>query len=317
MKIQEFCQTFGVEIEMKYITRQEIATLLQEYFNTRYIYLGGTYDKYLIPDDKDRKWQVVSDSSLHDSNKGCEVVTPILEYDDLDTLKNIINLIGISNKVVIDEECGVHVHIGNTFFTARTLRNLQNLMYNYEPLLFEMLNVDLHSYRALNYCKLSDTHFVQKLNEVKPRGLLRFADIWYSSQFNTKPRNNHYNETRYHNLNLHAFFNKGTVEFRLFNGTLDSEMIISYVLLSLALCCYSCGKTISVKMDDIKYKEKDSLFRLNKFLDMIGLDDKEYPINNNKLLESMLKKQSNGFSDKILDKNNDINYNSDIRLNFY
>ena len=46
--------------------------------------------------------------------------------------------------------------------------------------------------------------------------------VWYS------PRNDgyeggishsHYNTTRYHGINLHAFFTKGTVEFRLFNGT--------------------------------------------------------------------------------------------------
>lgn len=289
MKIQEFCQTFGVEIEMKYISRQEIASLLQEYFNTEYIYLGGTYDKYLISDGN-KNWQVVSDSSLHDSNKGCEVVTPILSYEDLDILKRVINLIGISDKVVIDEECGIHVHVGNTLFTARTLRNLQNLLYNYEPLLFESLNVDINSYRALNYCKLSDNNFVQKLNEIKPRSLLKFADIWYKYQFNTKSRNNHYNETRYHNLNLHSFFNKGTVEFRLFNGTLDSDTIISYVMLCLALCCYSCGK-VSIKMNDIKYKEENNLFRLEKFLNMIGLDDKDYPIYNAILLEPIIKKQ--------------------------
>ena len=35
----------------------------------------------------------------------------------------------------------------------------------------------------------------------------------------------HYNSSRYHGSNIHATFTKGTVEFRLFNGTLHAGEI--------------------------------------------------------------------------------------------
>ena len=43
------------------------------------------------------------------------------------------------------------------------------------------------------------------------------------------------NSTRYHALNLHSVFNKGTVEFRLFNSTLHAGEVKSYIQLCLAI----------------------------------------------------------------------------------
>lgn len=50
-------------------------------------------------------------------------------------------------------------------------------------------------------------------------------EIWYSSAndgYCGGIDHQHYNSTRYHGVNLHAFFTKGTVEFRLFNSTLHA-----------------------------------------------------------------------------------------------
>ena len=49
------------------------------------------------------------------------------------------------------------------------------------------------------------------------------ANLWYESHGAERGRNNHYNESRYHMLNLHACFTKGTIEFRLFQFDNPSE----------------------------------------------------------------------------------------------
>ena len=74
--------------------------------------------------------------------------------------------------------------------------------------------------------------------------MAEFADVWYSSQNADYGRNQHYNDSRYHMLNYHATFTKGTVEFRLFqfdapadgkqNG-LHAGQLKSYIQLCLAL----------------------------------------------------------------------------------
>ena len=57
-------------------------------------------------------------------------------------------------------------------------------------------------------------------------------------------RNHHYNDRRYHILNIHATFTKGTVEFRLFQfdeptaerrGGIHAGQLKSYIQLCLAL----------------------------------------------------------------------------------
>ena len=48
-------------------------------------------------------------------------------------------------------------------------------------------------------------------------------------------RYSHYDDSRYHALNLHSVFSKGTIEFRLFNSTLHAGEVKSYIQLCLAI----------------------------------------------------------------------------------
>ena len=70
------------------------------------------------------------------------------------------------------------------------------------------------------------------------------ADIWYGTQNANYGRSHHYNDSRYHMLNLHATFTKGPVEFRLFQfdapgngrkGGIHAGQLKSYIQLCLAL----------------------------------------------------------------------------------
>ena len=83
-----------------------------------------------------------------------------------------------------------------------------------------------------------------ELNRKKPKTMAALADTWYGSQNADYGRSAHYNESRYHMLNLHATFTKGTIEFRLFqfdapsgdkNNGLHAGQLKSYIQLCLAL----------------------------------------------------------------------------------
>lgn len=82
------------------------------------------------------------------------------------------------------------------------------------------------------------------MHKRKPETMSQLADVWYRSHNSNYGRNQHYNDSRYHMLNLHATFTKGTVEFRLFqfdkpaNGKqngLHAGQLKSYIQLCLAL----------------------------------------------------------------------------------
>ena len=240
-------QTIGVEVEMNSITRQKAAQVAAEFFGTgRYEYTAGRngYETWSAWDGEGREWKMQKDVSIAgpDSQK-CELVTPILTYGDIEILQELIRRLRKAGaKSDYTRGCGVHIHIGAKGHTPHTLRNLANIMASHESLLKDALALD--EYRVGRYCRPVDERFLKTVNKKKPKTMAKLADIWYTSQGEGYGRGQHYNGSRYHMLNLHATFTKGTVEFRLFqfdapadgklNG-LHAGQLKSYIQLCLAL----------------------------------------------------------------------------------
>ena len=240
-------QTIGVEVEMNNIERSQAAKVAAEFFGTgRFEDTArrNGYCTWSAWDAQGREWKFQRDVSIDgpDSQK-CELVTPILTYADMETLQELIRRLRRAGaKSDSTRGCGVHIHIGAKGHTPQTLRNLANIMASHESLLAEAL--DLDHYRMRRYCRTVDPRFLEQLNRRKPTTMADLADIWYSSQGANYGRSQHYNGSRYHMLNLHATFTKGTVEFRLFqfdapaNGRrngLHAGQLKSYIQLCLAL----------------------------------------------------------------------------------
>ena len=240
-------QTIGVEVEMNNIERSRAAKVAAEFFGTgRFEDTArrNGYCTWSAWDAQGREWKFQRDVSIDgpDSQK-CELVTPILTYADMETLQELIRRLRRAGaKSDSTRGCGVHIHIGAKGHTPQTLRNLANIMASHESLLAEAL--DLDHYRMRRYCRTVDPRFLEHLNRRKPTTMADLADIWYSSQGASYGRSQHYNGSRYHMLNLHATFTKGTVEFRLFqfdapaNGRrngLHAGQLKSYIQLCLAL----------------------------------------------------------------------------------
>ena len=240
-------QTIGVEVEMNNITRPTAAKLAAEFFGTRRYEdtaRRNGYYTWSAWDANDREWKFQKDVSISgpDSEK-CEMVTPILTYDDIETLQELIRKLRKAGaKSDASRGCGVHIHIGAQGHTPQTLHNLANIMASHEDLLAQALNLD--TYRIARYCRTVDPIFLAQLNRKKPQTMAQLADIWYTSQDASWGRDQHYNDSRYHMLNLHATFTKGTIEFRLFQfdtpngerkGGLHAGQLKSYIQLCLAL----------------------------------------------------------------------------------
>ena len=240
-------QTIGVEVEMNNIERSRAAKVTAEFFGTgRFEDTArrNGYCTWSAWDAQGREWKFQRDVSIDgpDSQK-CELVTPILTYADMETLQELIRRLRRAGaKSDSTRGCGVHIHIGAKGHTPQTLRNLANIMASHESLLAEAL--DLDHYRMRRYCRTVDPRFLEQLNRRKPTTMADLADIWYSSQGASYGRSQHYNGSRYHMLNLHATFTKGTVEFRLFqfdapaNGRrngLHAGQLKNYIQLCLAL----------------------------------------------------------------------------------
>ncbi len=240
-------QTIGVEVEMNSITRQKAAKVAADFFGTgRFENTAGRngYSTWSAWDAQGREWKFQKDVSIAgpDEQK-CELVTPILTYQDIETLQELCRQLRHAGaKSDASRGCGVHIHIGAQGHTPQSLRNLANIMASHESLIAEALKLDRS--RMSRYCRTVDPNFLAKVNSRKPKTMAQLADIWYTSHGVSYGRNQHYNDSRYHMLNLHATFTKGTVEFRLFQfdeptaerrGGIHAGQLKSYIQLCLAL----------------------------------------------------------------------------------
>ena len=240
-------QTIGVEVEMNNIKRSKAAKIAADYFGTgRYENTASRngYMTWSAWDGEDREWKFQRDVSISGpDDEKCEMVTPILHYSDIETLQELCRQLRHAGaKSDASRGCGVHIHIGANGHTPQTLRNLANIMASHEELIAEALKLD--RYRMDRYCRTVDPNFLQAVNRKKPKTMSQLADIWYTSQGASYGRTQHYNDSRYHMLNYHATFTKGTIEFRLFQfdeptaerkGGIHSGQLKSYIQLCLAL----------------------------------------------------------------------------------
>jgi hypothetical protein len=228
---------FGVEIETIGASREKLAQGMAKALglvDAAVAHEGGTYDKWIVTGADGRKWTLMSDASLSTGRGGgAEIVSPILTYSDLEMLQVVIRS-ARANGAKVDESCGVHVHVDSSKFESGDLERLAKLVYQQENLLVQALGV--RDSRLQKWCKKVDENFINRLRSERPRDAAALANAWYGANGDHyNARSAHYHGSRYHGLNMHSVFYRGTVEFRYFEGTLHAGEIKSYVQLCLAL----------------------------------------------------------------------------------
>lgn len=251
-------QDFGVEVEFIKITRQAAAHAVSRKFGWGTPRVSGK--TFTLTDDKNRSWKIMYDGSLNGhEDQRCELVTPILQYEDIETLQEVVRTIRKAGGRV-DGSCGVHVHVDKGNHNARSLKNLINIMYSKDDLIYNALGVSSH--REYHYCSKVRQSLVDNLKKEKNLTMDRLADFWYEGY----SRYGRYNRSRYHGLNLHNVWFAYTVEFRLFNGTLHAGKIKAYIQFCLAISGQAitnkCTRATKTQTDNPKYTFRSWLLRL-------------------------------------------------------
>ena len=266
-------QTFGVEIEMSGISREKAAMLIAEYFGTTYYYEGGAYHTYVAKDNKGRKWKCMYDSSIIavSATYKCELVTPVLTYGDMSDLQEIVRIMRKAKaKSDAAHKCGIHVHIGALDYTVKQVKNLINFMSSYQDVIYEAVGVDPS---RECYCRKIDPYMIDRFNDNKLSNNHDCEKYWYNDESTDYHKAQHYDSSRYHGLNLHSLFSKGTVEFRVFNGTLHAGLIRAYVVMCLAICNYTKEKSYLRSSKKQQFNDKYTMYEM---LCKIGVKGEEF-----------------------------------------
>lgn len=250
------------------ITRNAAAKIIAGHFGTQATHVGGSYDTYTVPDHEGRRWKVVSDASIRCQARGertasrlysVEVVSPICKYEDIETVQELVRQLRHGGARVNDS-CGIHIHVDASRHNPQTLRNIVNIMASKEDLLYKTLKVNID---RQHYCQKADLRFLDDMNTHRPKSMDDVERLWYNGD---SRRYSHYDQTRYHALNLHSVFSKGTIEFRMFNSTLHAGEVKSYIQLCLAIShqalVQKCASRNRTHSENEKYTFRTWLLRL-------------------------------------------------------
>ncbi len=243
-------QNFGIEIELTGITREQAAKVIADYFGTTPGHAGTYYDTYTAADRQGRIWKAMSDGSIRTERKigaaraeanraySCEVVSPVLQYEDIEDLQNVVRALRAAGAIA-NSSCGIHVHVDGANHTPESLIRLMNFAIGRQDLFYEALNI---GDRADHWCRKMNATLLKAMKGDCEKSTNSLERIWYSAAndgYTGGISHEHYNPSRYHGINLHAFFTKGTVEFRLFNGTTHAGKIKAYIQFCLAMSAWA------------------------------------------------------------------------------
>lgn len=281
-------QKFGVEVEMTGISRERAAKVVAEVLGTSPSGPDSTcYETRTIADQAARKWKIMRDSSITSvRNDGgsepmdeykVEFVTPPLNYEDIDLLQRIIRKLK-ENGAKSHSSCGIHIHVDGANHNPNSLRRLVNFMTSRQDLIYEALEI---GNRADHWCHKLNSALLAEMKKDKNLSRERAEQIWYSSVndgYTGGIDHSHYNRTRYHGVNLHSYFSKGTVEFRLFNSTLHAGKIKAYIQFCLAVSAWaitSQEKVVFRSMEGYTAEQKVTIMR-NILTNRLGLYGDEF-----------------------------------------
>lgn len=281
-------QLFGVEVEMTGITREKAARLVAGVLGTTPSHPeSNCYHTRTIADQAARKWKIMRDSSItpirnDDTSEPLdeyrvEFVTPPLNYSDIELLQNIIRKLR-ENGAKAHSSCGIHIHVDGANHTAVSLRRLVNFMTARQDLIYEALQI---GDRESSWCHKLNKTLLDAMKKDKYLTKEKAEEIWYSRAndgYCGGIDHQHYNSTRYHGVNLHSFFTKGTVEFRLFNSTLHAGKIKAYIQFCLAVSAWaitSQEKIVFRSMDGYTPEQKVTIMR-NILSHRLGLYGDEF-----------------------------------------
>lgn len=235
--------TYGVEIEFNGITRKKAAETVARQLGTTAYYAAAEYGymAWACKDNQGRVWKVQRDVSIAGpDDQKCELVTPPLYYEDMETLQEVVRQLRHAGaRANAELMTGTHIHISSEGHTPQTIRNLVNIMAAHEEQLIKAVRID--RWRMNRYCRTVDPDFLERLNKRKPKTMEALERCWY----NGPSDHSHYSETRYRMLNLHSLFTRyHTLEMRLFQfdsptedrkGGLNAGQLKAQIQLCLAM----------------------------------------------------------------------------------
>lgn len=180
-------------------------------------------------------WTVKRDASVRN---GGELVSPPLEFTNEEQRGQIDRAIRAMRRAgcTPDPSAGIHVHIESSGFSAREISCVARLWTRYEDAIYRLASSGWNTIRsgARQWApRLSDAQKSGLASARTDQALMRA--YYQQGRVTDSTTRNHGHGSRYRGLNLHSHWYRGTIEFRVFNSSVNGDRIQMYVALCHAI----------------------------------------------------------------------------------
>lgn len=239
--------SFGVELEGLVRSKEELQRKLQEYGIGSYI-TGYSHEI------RNKQWQLGDDGSVRDTMssqersmyQSVEITSPKLfgndGFKEIETICRAWNEVGSR----VNDSCGFHVHVSAYNYTKDDMRRLLLVWTKIENVIYYLVSPSRRNNRFA------------KLLRKDPE----FSSWLMSSEI--------IHHDRYKAVNLNAFNNYKTVEFRIHQGTTNPEKVIFWVVF--------CLKLMEKVKAGLKWYHFSDEPTVEEVLDKLGINNKGLPI---------------------------------------
>lgn len=256
-------RTFGVEIEYIGVTKPEVARRLRE---AKIRATVASYSKNVSP-----VWRVSTDSSIAGKPAG-EVVSPILSgrsgLGEVERVMDKMAQIGCR----VNQTCGLHVHWNAIDFTGKNVMSLLRFYAKFERVIDYLVSPSRRADINLHCRSMVKDNNLAWVTELDATEKARATDV--EMNFRTKHSEKWYDSTsqryverssRYHKVNISAYQQFRTIEFRQHQGTVNSTKGINWIVFTQQLM--NKAKHVSVSRQVSAKPTLGEMLRVLKIVD--------------------------------------------------
>lgn len=217
---------FGVEVEIG-------GTMQATLHHLQAAGLTNTTSQFGYVGHSMTEWVVKTDASVPG---GVEVVSPPLDFDDPEQRGQVDRLFPALQAA----DCftlpqgGIHVHIDASDLTPEQVAAVARCFVKFEDLIYRIASSGWATLRPggmERWARPMTDQQITGMTRVKNDRQLRRA--WYGAGEGATAGHGH--GSRYCGINIHSWFYRGTIEFRVFNTSLNAERVQAYIALCMAL----------------------------------------------------------------------------------
>lgn len=244
---------FGIELETEYVYRQDIYNKLPDMFLT-------TSDASIETPAKRSYILKTSELFINGDPIGVEIVSRPIYFDDLsdfiESFRKVTAILRTLGEKEKSKRAGIHIHIETPYpYDVAFLKNLLKLGLCIEPIVYAIGGFGYQNHAETNnftYARSLSSppivyyldrwvhlYEIERLFSVKTMsGFFKYMGVDVSNA-------RRYHPARYLWLNFYSIIAHGTVEFRPFNKTFNSNFVKAAIELCRSIVIAASQKTIN------------------------------------------------------------------------